>query len=385
MNGLIILGIFFVIVLSFSNGANDNFKGVATLFGSHTTTYWPAVLWATLFTFAGGLCAIFFADQFVQTFSGKGLVPNDLTSDTHFLIIVSASAAMTVYAASWLGMPISTTHALMGGLIGAASGFFSKGLIGLPHFSLLIGVFFIPMLASPLISGVLTGVFFPLTQKLQKKYGLHKKMCLCLGQEVVKVLPQGQAQLAANEKALNAQISLASLPGFSLDTQLRCEERYHGQFLGISVKKIIDSLHFLSAGMVCFARGVNDTPKIAALLLGLAVFEVKVSFFVIALAMVLGGLLFAKKVAYKMSFGMTEMSDDQGLMANAVSTSVILGASSLGLPVSTTHVSCGSLIGLGAVNQSAKWKIISQIVLSWVLTLPLAVIIGMILTYVLVN
>ena len=78
---MVILTLLFLatLFLAYSNGANDNFKGVATLFGSGTTNYKRAIAWATLTTLAGSVCSIFLADALVKNFSGKGLVPDALT------------------------------------------------------------------------------------------------------------------------------------------------------------------------------------------------------------------------------------------------------------------------------------------------------------------
>src|SRR5688572_24641975 len=96
--------------LAYSNGANDNFKGVATLFGSATTSYRLALRWATLTTFAGSVAAIVLAEGLVQRFSGKGLVPDALTTSPAFLAAVALGAATTIMLATLLGFPISTTH-----------------------------------------------------------------------------------------------------------------------------------------------------------------------------------------------------------------------------------------------------------------------------------
>ena len=67
-----------VLLLTYSNGANDNFKGTATLWGSGTLTFQQALLLGTIFTFAGSVCSYFFAETLIKNFSGKGLIPNDL-------------------------------------------------------------------------------------------------------------------------------------------------------------------------------------------------------------------------------------------------------------------------------------------------------------------
>ena len=108
-----------VIVLAYANGANDNFKGVATLFGSGTASYRTALAWATVTTLAGSLCALLLAQGLVDTFKGKGLVPDAVTTQGRFLLAVSLAGAGTVLLATRVGMPVSTTHALTGGLVGA--------------------------------------------------------------------------------------------------------------------------------------------------------------------------------------------------------------------------------------------------------------------------
>ncbi len=104
--------------VAYANGANDNFKGVATLYGSDTASYRSALALATITTFAGALCSAYFAEALVQAFSGKGLVPAAVTAAPDFLISVAAGAGATVFLAALLGFPISTTHALTGALAG---------------------------------------------------------------------------------------------------------------------------------------------------------------------------------------------------------------------------------------------------------------------------
>ena len=99
-----------VLFLAFSNGANDNFKGVATLFGSSTTDYHRAINWATITTLLGSISSVLLAGALMQNFSGKGLVPDDLVLSPDFVISIALGAAITVYAATKIGMPVSTTH-----------------------------------------------------------------------------------------------------------------------------------------------------------------------------------------------------------------------------------------------------------------------------------
>jgi PiT family inorganic phosphate transporter len=131
-------------------------------------------------------------------------------------------------------------------------------------------------------------------------------------------------------------------------------------------------LHFLSAGAVSFARGLNDTPKIAGILLAGSIAGAEASTNVLlGLLMILGGFAGAARVARTMSFEITPMSDRQGFLANLVTSAVVVGASAAGLPVSTTHVTCGAIAGLGFGRGSLARKRFGQILLAWLVTLPL--------------
>ena len=109
-----------VLVLAFANGANDNFKGVATLHGSGRVSFGTAIGWATLTTFAGSAVALLLGSHLVRTFQGHGLVPDELVGEPTFVMAVAVGAASTVLLATRLGFPISTTHSLVGGLVGGA-------------------------------------------------------------------------------------------------------------------------------------------------------------------------------------------------------------------------------------------------------------------------
>jgi PiT family inorganic phosphate transporter len=131
-------------------------------------------------------------------------------------------------------------------------------------------------------------------------------------------------------------------------------------------------LHWLSAGTVSFARGVNDTPKMAALLLGLKLFAPVGATALVAIAIAAGGLIAARRVAETMSRRITQLDPVEGLASNLSTATLVLSASMFGLPVSTTHVAVGSLFGIGVATRQANGRTVGAIVLSWILTLPVA-------------
>jgi PiT family inorganic phosphate transporter len=137
-----------ILLLAYSNGANDNFKGVATLFGSGTTHYRKALAWATVTTLIGSSLALVLAQGLVASFKGRGLVPDHVTAEPAFMLAVSLGAGLTVLLATLGGLPISTTHALIGGLVGA--GLMATG--GHINSKALLSTFFLPLLSSPVLA-----------------------------------------------------------------------------------------------------------------------------------------------------------------------------------------------------------------------------------------
>lgn len=351
--------------LAFANGANDNFKGVATLFGSGTTDYKRALAWATFTTALGSLAALVLAKGLLVAFSGQGLVPAAVLNFKSFPLAVGFSAAVTVMLATRLGFPVSTTHALVGGLVGAGLVASSSGI----QLGRLAETFFLPLLISPFVAVLGTAALYPALKKIGGLAGIQKQTCLCVGTRIVGVVPQG----------LSPQQALMALPGvpeISLGTEAQCIERYHGRLFGMSVGSLLDKLHYVSAGAVGFARGLNDTPKIAALLLAGQVLNIPVSVIGVGILMAVGGILSARRVADTMSLRITDMNHAQGVAANLVTSFLVIVASKMGMPVSTTHVSCGSLFGIGAATGKARWRTIAGILASWLITLPVAALLG---------
>lgn len=350
------------LAITFANGANDAFKGVATLFGSGTATYRRALLWATATTMSGSLMAFGLAGSLASRFSGSGLVPDALTGDPAFLTAVGGGAAATVLLATSVGFPISTTHALTGALVGA--GFFAAN--GQLHLSTLGTGFVAPLLVSPVAAALLVAVMYASVGSLRSRRASAQDTCLC----VVKTQSAVEPSAAAYARGMADGPTLGgSVPIVAPVSECAA----HGLRPRATTSALLDGAHYLSAGAVCFARGVNDTPKLLALLLPAQVLlPTGAAIPLLAGVMAVGGVLAAGRVAETMSHGVTPMTPGQGFLANATTAVLVLFASRLGLPVSTTHVSTGSLFGLGAVTGNAQWPTIIQIALAWVVTLPCA-------------
>ncbi len=357
MTILLILAVAF---LAYSNGSNDNFKGVASLFGSGTASYRTAITWATVATFAGSVCSIFLAQALLKKFSGKGLVPDSLVASDQFIMAVALGAGLTVILATRFGFPISTTHALTGAIVG--SGLSATG--GQVAFSMLGKHFVLPLLLSPLVAVGLGAGIYLIFRFVRLYFGISKETCVCVGSEQkVYAMPQPESVFAVQ------RVDTLSV---AVDTEAHCSQRYAGSLLGLNCQKTMDASHFMSAGIVSFARGLNDTPKIAALLLVVQVFDIRLGLLLVAIAIAVGGIFNTCRVAETMSHKITAMNHGQGFSSNLATGILVITASIFGLPVSTTHVSVGTLFGIGASTHQADYRVMSGIILSWLLTLPCA-------------
>ena len=282
-----------------------------------------------------------------------------------FSLAVGMGAAVTVLLATRFKLPVSTTHALVGSLIGA-------GFLASPsgvNFHQILGTFVMPLLISPGLAAVLFLLIYPLLHQIRVRSGVTRETCVCVGTEVVAMAPA-----AATLADARAMLAANAFPTISAGTQAACFDRYQGSLFGIQAGSVIDVTHYLSAGAVCLARAMNDVPKMAAILLIGGAFSPALAIVAVAAAMLLGGVVQSRRIAETMSENVTAMNPGQGFTANLVTSGIVLFASRLGMPVSTTHVACGSLFGLGAANRGLNMEMFRKILLAWVVTLPLGAI-----------
>jgi len=373
--------------LSFANGANDNFKGVATLFASRTTNYRTAINWAMITTLAGSIAAMALGAALIKAFSGKGLVGAEVLADRDFLLSVTLAAALTVFLATRLGFPISTTHAIVGGLVGA--GLIAPGGVEL---MLLGSRFALPLLIAPLLAVALTLLLYYIFSRARRVLKVNRETCVCVGarEHVVAVNALPLQPVVGEDGALSMHSACGSqkiATGLQLTVgeEPECRQRYQGRVAGINAEKALNGLHFLTAGTVGFARGLQDTAKITGLLVGTRVVvrsdpsSLVWGVVLVGLCMALGGYLAAGRIAETLGHKIADMNAGQGFTANLVTSILGTGSALFGWGVSTTHCSVGGLFGIGIANRSGHWRMISQIILAWLITLPVAATLAFIL------
>ena len=187
--------------------------------------------------------------------------------------------------------------------------------------------------------------------------------CLCLAERIEPVALTAEGVLVIARTGLELSADLAG----------QCRRVYHGRVVGLSAQRVVDVMHLASAFALGFARGLNDTPKILALLVAAAWsgMSMSLSLGAIAVVMAAGGVIHSRRIAETLGRRITEMNRGQGLVANAVGSTLVIGASIAGMPVSTTHVSTGAIFGIGLWTGRTDRRVVGQIVAAWVLTVPL--------------
>ena len=308
--------VFVAIAFEISNGWNDSANAIATVVSTRVLTPVQAVILAAVMNALGALLSTAVAKTI-----GKGIVdPGAITE----IVVVSAliagflwNGAMTVF-----GLPVSASHALIGSLIGAG---FAFGGMDVLNFKGLIKIF-TALLVSPVL-GIFLGYLF--MKLILKVFG---------------TLPSG------------------------------------------TINRNFGRLQLLSSAFMAFGHGSNDAQKVMGIIT-LSLFSsgylnsMSVPLWVIlicALAMGMGTAMGGWRVIKTLGVSMLKLEPVHGFAAETSATGIILGASIMGLPVSTTHVISSCIMGVGATRRltAVRWGIAGKIIMAWVLTLPACFIVA---------
>ncbi len=315
---IVILAILVAIIFDFGNGLNDAANSISTVVATRVLTLRQAVLLAAVGNFIGA----FVFGVAVATTIGKGLiVPSAVTAYVIFAGLIGA--VFWVYITTYYGLPISASHALIGGYVGsaiAAAGFEAVIYSGITK--VLLFIFIAPFL------GLLGGFLFQLLI-----FHLFKK----------------------------AESSKVNNP--------------------------FKKLQIVSATVYSIGHGTNDAQKtmgIISILLfsaGLLGSEFYVPFWVVLLshtAIALGTLAGGWKVIKTMGMKITKLRPVNGFCAETAGASVVIGSTVAGIPVSTTHIISGSIMGVGVLKRrsAVRWSMARKIVWAWILTIPISAFIG---------
>lgn len=324
LSGILLWIIFFALVFEFINGFHDTANAIATSVYTHALSAKSAILLAAVMNFFGALMS----EKVAMTIS-RGLV--DVALEEYVIIAALIGAIVWNLFTWWMGIPSSSSHALIGGLVGATIVYTAS----VEHI-LWTGVLqkvIIPLFTSPLI-GFLFGFLL--------MSGIFNGFC---NWPLSKV----------NKSFLKLQIISSAFVAFS-----------HGNNDAQKTMGII-TLALISAGALPETAGVPLWVKI-----------------VCAVTMALGTSLGGWKIMKTMGRGVTKLDPSSGFAAQTAAALVIEAASFIGAPVSTTQVITTSIMGAGTAKRASavKWSIAKSIAKAWVITLPVTMILGGVTVYI---
>ena len=321
---LLVLIIIAALAFGFSNGMNDAANAIATVVGSRVLSPRKAILMAATCNATGTLVGVLVWNAWVAKTIGKGIIGyEDFTLCTVIAGVVAA--VIWVVAATRYGMPVSVTHSLVAGLLGA--GLAAGG-------------------ADIIVWGKLTPVL--------------------------------------------SAVVFAPLLGFACAFAGMVLIMHLFRHVGPSkVNRTFSYLQIVSSGFVSFSHGSNDGQmSIAIMALGLGIYYGKpfddfplwvvfVSASCVALGIACGGWRVVRTVGTKI----TTLRPVHGFAAETSGAMVIAAASRLGIPVSTTHATSASVMGVGATRRlsAVRWGIASSILMAWLLTFPACALLGWVL------
>ncbi|MDR0737729.1 MAG: inorganic phosphate transporter [Prevotellaceae bacterium] len=315
---LVIIGIAIALLFDFLNGMNDAANSIATIVATRVLSPFAAVLWAAFWNFA----AAFIFSVTVADTIGKGIVSSEYVN-VYLILAALAGAIVWVYFCTRMGLPISVSHALIGGLVGPA--LFTYGSKALVWGGILkIGLFII---LSPVI-GLILGFLI---------------MC------VVMLIFKRSNPFKTNK--LFQILQLISSAVFSLG---------HG---GNDAQKTMGIIAIL-----LFSGGFLGTEFHVPLWVVFACYST------ISLGTITGGW----KVIRTLGDGLASLKPVQGFCAETSGALTLIGTAIAGIPVSTTHTITGSIIGVGMTKgvSSIRWATAFNIVAAWIFTIPASLIIS---------
>jgi len=306
--GLIVVALAF----DFLNGMNDAANSIATIVSTRVLRPQYAVAWAAFFNF---IAFLFFGLHVAETV-GRGIVEANVV-DSHVILGALAGAIVWQIVTQRLGIPSSSSHALIGGLVGA-------GLA---------------------------------------KAGIHAVVWSGVGKTVAAIfLSPGLGCLLALLLMLMVSWIFVRLTPYGVDNVFR-------------------RVQFVSASLYALGHGGNDAQKtmgIIAVLLysqGILGTEFYVPFWVVIacqIAMAAGTMAGGWRIVKTMGSKITRLTPMQGACAESAGAVMLFTATSLGIPVSTTHTITGSIIGVGAAKKmsAVRWAVAKEIVTAWIITIP---------------
>jgi len=325
LDAVLVIVIILAVCFDFINGFHDTANSIATSVSTRVLTPRIAVIMAACLNFIGALVS----HSVAKTIS-SGIVSSNVQN---FVVIAALIAAIIWDLITWhFGIPSSSSHALIGGLVGAAIAY--SGSLNIIIWKGVLEKVIIPLIASPILGFVLGFLFMKLLFMLLRRF----------------------SQSYVNSKFSKLQIVSAAWMAFS-----------HGNN---DAQK--------SMGIITFALiGAGLLPKNSNVPIWVMI--------LCAIAMALGTSIGGWRIIKTVGVNMIKLQPINGFAAETAAALVIQAATAIGAPVSTTHVISSAIMGVGASKRlsAVRWGLARNIVWAWLLTIPTTVLLGAVITLIL--
>ncbi len=399
---LLWFGILACVYMACNIGANDVANAMGTSVGAKSLTFRQAVLVAAIAEFAGAV----FVGGHVSDTVRKGMVDPNLFADTplhlvYGMISALVAASIWLHIASSLGWPVSTTHSIVGAVVGF--GFIAGGADAVNWGK--VGSVVMSWIVSPLMGGLVAyGVFRFITVNIFDKrdpVAQSKKLVPYMVFVVFVILAISMVYKGLKNLKLDLDFQNALLISLTVGTiafviakilvqkvKEVSPDDLNQQF--ISTEHIFKFLQVITAFYVAFAHGANDVANavgplaavVSILKTGSVEMKVQMPLWILTMGgtcIVVGLLIWGMRVMETVGKKITEITPSRGFSAEFAAATVVLACSKMGLPISTTHTLVGSVIGVGMARGLASLNIgiIKKIVVSWFATVPFTAVLAM--------
>ncbi|MDH5632636.1 MAG: inorganic phosphate transporter [Gammaproteobacteria bacterium] len=402
----------FGLFMAWGIGANDVANAMATSVGSKAISVRTAIILAAIFEFAGA----FLAGGDVTGTIRKGIVDTSHFTGNPELLIFGMLAALLasgvwLLVASRNGWPVSTTHTIVGAIVGFAAVGVSVDAVQWTK----VGTIVMSWVVSPLLAGTIAFIIFRSIQNLildtdrplhnARKYGPGYIFLVTFVISLL-TIKKGLKHLKFEISSLDAfGLSVLfglviSIIGYWLIHRVKADPEAEKQFHYASVEKVFAVLMVFTASSMAFAHGSNDVANAVgplaavvstakAMAAGVAIGKQSaLPVWILLLGgggIVLGLATYGFQVMRTVGQRITELTPSRGFSAEMAAASTVVLASFTGLPVSTTHTLVGAVLGVGFARGIAalNMRVVGNIFMSWVVTLPAGAFMAIIFFYML--
>lgn len=404
----VIVTAIFGLLMAFGIGANDVSNAMGTSVGSGTITAKQAILVAMVFEFAGAYLA---GGEVTETIKSGIINPMEFVDTPDILVLGMMSALLSagvwLLIASFMGWPVSTTHSIIGAIIGFACITVGPHAVEWGSIKNIVGSWFI----TPVVSGVVAYIIFTSTQKFifdtetpmenAKKFGPYY-MGLTTFILTIVTITKGLKHVGLHLSSMETFLTSAFI---SISSIIFCyfyfrsesfKNRVQGGTFG-GVEKVFSILMLLTACSMAFAHGSNDVanaigPLSAVVSIvengGQIATKTSLAWWILPLGatgIVIGLAVMGYKVMGTIGSGITDLTPSRGFSAEFATAITVVIASGTGLPISTTQTLVGAVLGVGFARGIAalNLSVIRNIFASWVVTLPAGAFFAIIIFYIL--